>query len=138
MDAVSGLEVGTEIAWSYCDQMKVPRFLIINKMDRDNASYEKTLETVANFSNTRLIPVQLPWGEKESFQGVIDLISMKAYKGSGKDAVEIPADYREAAETAHLALVEASAEGDDSLLEKYLENGELSETEIVGWSKKYY
>jgi len=131
VDAVSGLEVGTEIAWNLCDQMKVPRFLIINKMDRDNASYEKTLETVANFSSTRLIPVQLPWGEKDAFQGVIDLISMKAYKGSGKDAVEIPPEYREAAETAHLALVEAAAEGDDSLLEKYLENGELSEAEIA-------
>lgn len=130
IDAVSGLEVGTEMAWKYCDNFNLPRALIINKMDRDNANFQKALDSVKEFSDTRLIPVQLPWGEKRDFQGVIDLLSMKAYKGVGNDEVDIPAEYLEDAETARLELVEAAAEGEDELLEKYLEEGELSSEEI--------
>jgi elongation factor G len=83
-DAVSGLEVGTELAWNYCDKFGLPRFLVINKMDRENADYKKAFDSVQNYSDTRLIAVQLPWGEKTSFTGVIDLLSMKAFKGAGK------------------------------------------------------
>lgn len=131
VDAVSGLEVGTEIAWNYCDKFKLPRFVLINKMDRENANFQKALASVQQFSETRLIPVQLPWGEKQDFIGVIDLLTMKAYKGNGKTAEEIPADKLDAAKQAHSALVEAAAEGNDSLLEKYLEKGELSPEEII-------
>jgi elongation factor G len=131
VDAVSGLEVGTEIACNYCDKFKIPRFLLINKMDRENASFQKTLESVQQFSEIRLIPVQLPWGEKQGFQGVIDLLTMKAYKGNGKTAEEIPAELLAAAKEGHSKLVEAAAEGDDTLLEKYLEKGELSSEEII-------
>lgn len=132
VDAVNGLEVGAELAWSYCTKFNLPRFLLINKMDRENANYQKALASVAEFSEIRLIPVQLPWGEKQSFQGVIDLITMKAYKGDGKaGAVEIPAEFKAAADEARAKLVEAAAEGDDSLLEKYLESGELSEAEVL-------
>jgi elongation factor G len=130
VDSVAGLEVGTEMALQYCDQFKLSRFLVINKMDRDNANFQKALASVQEFSELRLIPMQLPWGEKQSFQGVIDLLAMKALKGDGKSAVEIPAEYSKAATDAHLALVEAAAEGEDVLLEKYLENGELSNDEI--------
>jgi elongation factor G len=131
VDAVNGLEVGAEIAWSYCSKMNLPRFLVINKMDRENANYQKALASVAEFADIRLIPIQLPWGEKQSFQGVIDLITMKAYKGDGKTVAEIPAEFKAAAEEARAKLVEAAAEGDDSLLEKYLESGELSEAEVL-------
>ncbi|MCJ7624990.1 MAG: elongation factor G [Anaerolineaceae bacterium] len=130
IDAVAGLEVGTEQAWKYCDKFKLPRALIINKMDRDNADFEKALNTVKEFSDTRLIPVQIPWGEKQDFHGVIDLLRMKAYKGKENVEVDIPAEYLEAAETAHMELIEAAAEGEDELLEKYLETGELSSEEI--------
>jgi elongation factor G len=78
-----------------------------------------------------MLPLQLPWGEKADFKGVIDLLSMKAYKGDGKEIVDIPAEYQAQAEEAHLALVEAAAEGEDDLLEKYFENGDLSDQEIV-------
>jgi len=131
VDAVSGFEVGTEIAWNYCDKFKLPRFLIINKMDRENADYKKAFDSVQAYSETRLIAVQLPWGEKTSFTGVIDLLSMKAFKGTGKTAEEIPADLKAAAEEARTTLVEAAAEGDDTLLEKYLEGGELTAEEIA-------
>jgi elongation factor G len=131
VDAVAGLEVGTEIAWSYCDTFKLPRFLVVNKIDRDNANFQKALASVQEFSETRLIAVQLPWGEKAAFKGVIDLISMKAYAGDGKTAEEIPADLKPAAEEACTKLVEAAAEGEDALLEKYLETGELSPEELM-------
>ncbi|MDO9545863.1 MAG: elongation factor G [Pelolinea sp.] len=131
VDAVSGFEVGTEIAWNYCDKFKLPRFLLINKMDRENADYQKALSSVQNYSETRLIPLQIPWGEKTDFKGIIDLITMKAYAGIGNTPEEIPAEFKEAAETAYTELVEAAAEGDDALLEKYLEGGELSTEDII-------
>ncbi len=131
VDSVAGLEVGTEIAWNYCNHFNLPRFLIINKLERDNASFAKAVASVQEFTDIRLIPVQLPWGEKAAFQGVIDLITMKAFKGDGKTIVDIPADLRPAAEEAHLKLVEAAAEGDDSLMEKYFESGELTIEEIL-------
>lgn len=131
VDSVAGLEVGTEIAWQHADRLKLPRFVVINKMDRENANFQKALATVQEYSEVRLIPVQLPWGEKHGFQGVIDLLSMKAFKGDGKTSLDIPAEYREAADQAHVSLMEAAAEGEDSLLEKYLENGELTSQEIA-------
>lgn len=130
IDSVAGAEVGTEIALNYCDQLKLPRFIVINKMNRDNANFHKALETVQEISNVRLIPVQLPWGEKQEFKGVIDLLSLKAFPGDGKTATEIPADYTDEVETARMELIEAAAESEDALLEKYLEGETLSEEEI--------
>lgn len=131
VDSVAGMEVGTEIAWGYCETFKLPRFVLINKMDRDNADFKKALASVQEFSSVRLIPVQLPWGEKADFQGVIDLISMKAYAGDGKNPQEIPSGLRSAAEEARTRLVEAAAEGDDALMERYFENGTLTDEELI-------
>ncbi len=134
VDSVAGVEVGTELAWRYANQFKLPRFVVINKLDRDNASYEKayaSVEAYAQLYDMRLVKAQLPIGEKHGFKGVIDLIGMKAYLGTSKEGVEIPAEYKDAAEEAHLQLVEAAAEGEDSLLEKYFESGSLTHEEIV-------
>jgi elongation factor G len=131
VDAVNGLEVGTELAMDYAARFNLPRFLVINKMDRDNANFQKALQSVEEFSEVRLIPIQLPWGEKQGFNGVIDLITMKAYKGKGETAEEIPGEYKDAAEEAHIKLVEAAAEGDDALMEKFFENGSLSDEEVT-------
>jgi len=136
VDSVAGAEVGTEIAWSYCDRFNLPRFVVINKMNRDNANFRKALESVQLISNTRLLPVQLPWGEKADFKGVIDLLTMKAYAGDGKTATDIPAEFEAEAEAAYTTLVEAAAEGEDALLEKYLEAGELTAEEIVRGLRK--
>jgi len=130
IDAVSGREVGTEIAWGHCDEFKLPRFLVINKMNRDNANYQKALDSMVGISEARFIKIQLPWGEKADFKGVIDLLTMKAYPGDGKTAVEIPDEYKAAAEKAQTELIEAAAEGEDELLEKYLDSGELTPDEI--------
>jgi elongation factor G len=131
VDSVAGLEVGTEMALQYSEQFKLPRMLVINKMERDNANFERALQSVQDHIETRLLPLQLPWGEKANFQGVIDLLSMKAYKGDGKQVVDIPAEYQSQAEEAHLVLVEAAAEGEDELMEKYFENGDLTDQEII-------
>ena len=134
VDSVAGVEVGTEIAWRHCDNFKLPRFVVVNKMDRENADFAKTYKSVEQFAQTndaRLVKVQLPWGEKLEFKGVIDLISMKAYSGDGKSAQDIPSEYKNDAEEARMTLIEAAAEGEDSLLEKYLETGELSQEELL-------
>ncbi|MCJ7659493.1 MAG: GTP-binding protein, partial [Anaerolineales bacterium] len=131
VDSVAGAEVGTEIALSYCDEFKLPRFILINKMNRENADFRKAIASVQEISDARLIPVQLPWGEKQDFKGVIDLLTMKAYTGDGKVVGDIPTEYMDDAETARMELIEAAAEGEDELLMKYLEGEELSSKEIV-------
>jgi len=129
VDAVAGAEVGTEIALQNTDTFNLPRFVVINKMNRDNANFEKALQSVEAISERRLLPVQLPWGEKADFKGVVDLFKMKAIGEDG--ATDIPADLADAAEEARMALIEAAAEGEDALLEKYLEGEELSEEEVA-------
>ena len=134
VDAVAGIEVGTEIAWRYLDQFNLPRFIVINKMDRENADFEKVYAQVEEFiklHGKRAVKVHLPIGEKQNFKGVVDIIGMKAYMGDGKTTAEIPAELKEAAEKAHFDMVEAAAEGEDELMEKYLENGSLSDEEMV-------
>lgn len=136
VDSVAGVEVGTEIAWRYSEEYKLPRFVVINKMNRDNANFRKALDSVQLLSDSRLLPLQLPMGERQDFSGVIDLLSMKAYPGDGKEAVEIPAEYKDDAESARMELIEAAAEGEDALLEKYLEGEDLSSAEIINGLKK--
>jgi elongation factor G len=136
VDSVAGVEVGTEIAWRYAEDFKLPRFVVINRLDRDNANFAKALASVEEFSEPRLIKVQLPVGEKQDFKGVVDLISMKAYLDDGKKASDIPAEMKDEVEAAHTELVEAAAEGEDELLEKYLESGELTDEELLRGLKK--
>ena len=131
IDSVSGAEVGTEIAWQYCDHFKIPRFVVINKMNRDNANFNKALDTVRQVTDARLLRLQFPWGEKADFKGVIDLLRMKAFSGDGKISQDIPAEFQEEVEAARMEMVEAAAEGEDALLEKYLEGEELSPEEIL-------
>jgi elongation factor G len=131
IDSVAGAEVGTEIAWDYCDQFKLPRFVLINKMNRDNANFRKALDSVQLLSESRLLPMQLPMGERGNFQGVLDLLTMKAYVGESNKQQEIPAQYSDEVETARMELIEAAAEGEDALLEKYLEGEDLTPEEIL-------
>jgi elongation factor G len=134
VDAVAGIEVGTELAWRYADEFNLPRFIVINKMDRDNADFAKTYAAIKEFVEAhgkRVVQVHIPLGEKQEFKGVVDVIGMKAYMGDGKTTAEIPADLKDAAEAAHFAMVEDAAEGEDELMEKYLENGALTDEEMV-------
>ena len=132
VDSVAGVEVGTEIVWEYCNTFNLPRFIVISKMDRDNANFKKVLAEASDLSpDATFIPVQLPWGEKSEFKGVIDLFNMKARPAEGEAMEDIPSEFQEQAEEARIALVEAAAEGDDALLEKYLEGEELTADEIA-------
>jgi elongation factor G len=131
VDAVAGVEVGTELVWQYCDEMHLPRFVVINKMDRDNANFQRALESVQGLSkDVKLVPVQLPWGEKHDFKGVIGILSMRARSGAKGDISDIPPDYMNMARKAHVDMMEAAAEGEDVLLEKYLGGEELTNDEI--------
>jgi len=136
VDSVGGLEVGTEVALQYAETFGIPKIMVINKMDRDNANFQKALKSVQDEIDSRLIPMQLPMGEKADFKGVIDLVTMKAYEGDGKKVVEIPASLKAEADEARTQLVEAAAEGEDSLLEKYFENGDLTSEEIMQGLRK--
>ena len=134
VDAVSGIEVGTELAWRYADEFNLPRFFVINKMDRENADFEKTYAAIEEFvvaHGKRVVRVHIPIGEKQNFKGVVDVIGMKAYMGDGKVTAEIPAELMDAAKAAHFTMVEDAAEGEDELMEKYLENGSLTDAEMV-------
>ena len=131
VDAVAGVEVGTEVAWNYCDAFNLPRCVIINKMNRDNANFDIVLASIQEMSEARLLPIQIPIGAGQDFTGVVDLLTMKSYQGSGKEASEIPGDLVDDAETKRMELIEAAAEGADELLEKYLEGEELSADEIL-------
>ncbi len=134
VDAVAGIEVGTELAWRYADEFNLPRFVVVNKMDRDNANFEEAYAAIEAFIKARgkrALKIHLPIGEKAAFKGVVDVIGMKSYMGDGNTIAEIPAELMEDAKAAHFALVEAAAEGEDELMEKYLENGSLTDAEMV-------
>ncbi len=131
VDSISGLQVGTEIAWNYCDESNLPRLVVINRMKRENANWKSAIESVQKLTDKRLLKFQLPMNEKEAFAGVIDLLEMKAYLAGADSGVVIPEEFSAEAEAAHSELVEAAAEGDDALMEKYFEDGELTADEIV-------
>jgi len=139
VDSVAGVEVGTELAWRTAVDFGLPRLLLVNRMDRENANFAKTYEAAEEFVHAaggRLVKLQLPVGEKAGFKGVIDLLSMKAYLGDGKTASDIPADMKAAADEARSTLMEAAAEGEDALLEKYLDSGVLSDEELLRGLKR--
>jgi elongation factor G len=130
VDAVAGVEVQTEKVWSFANDYKMPRVLVINKLDRERSSFDRTLESIQTFFGRTAIPIQLPWGSEREFKGVIDLVRMKALSysadgdGKGKEA-EIPPDIADAAQKAHEVLVEMVAEGKDDLMEEFFEKGTL-------------
>lgn len=128
--AASGVEVGVELQWQFAEEESLPRMVFINKMDRDNADFERTLEELRNKFEARFVPLTIPMGAFTGFSGVIDLLSMKAYTASDTPS-EIPAEYLNMAEAARTELVEYAAEADDELMMKYLENEELTEEEVA-------
>jgi elongation factor G len=131
VDAVAGVEVGTMLAWEYAEVYQQPIIVTINKMDRDNANFERTLEDLRqSFPDYKFIPVMLPIGEQANFKGVINLLTKKAYYDQGSERSELPPDLVEIAEAGHTTLVEAAAEADTALIEKYFETNDLTFDEI--------
>jgi elongation factor G len=132
--AVSGVEVGTEKVWSYANDFRLPRVIFMNKLDRENADFEKTLDQLQKHFGHAVVPLQLPIGRESAFKGVIDLVEQRALifsdDGLKPQEQEIPADLRAKADTLREKLVEAAAESDDELLLKYLEGEPLEQEEI--------
>jgi elongation factor G len=136
VSGVTGVEVTTERVWKFAEQFHLPRILIANKMDRDRASFTRTFEALQKKFGKNVVPIQLPIGEEKDFHGVVDLIAMKAYKyatdGSGKyETVDIPADLQDEAASWRERLIEKVAEGDDTLMEKFFEQGGLSQEDLI-------
>ena len=122
IDAVAGVEVGTELAWEYARISEQPIIAVINKMDRENANYEVVLDQLrSQFDDYKFIPIMLPVGQQEDYKGVANALTQKAYLGDGAERSDLPDDYADTLEAAHMELMEAAAEADDDLLEKYFE-----------------
>jgi elongation factor G len=133
VSAVDGVEVQTEVAWELAVEAGLPRAIIVNKLDRERASFERTLGELVQAFGNQVAPLELPLGEEHDFVGVADLLSQKAYRyDGGSSAVEgeWPDDIHGKADPYREKLVEAVAESDDTLIEKYLEEGSLSEDEV--------
>ena len=134
VDSVDGVQIETEKAWRYLTEKNIPRIIFVNKMDKERANFNKAMENVKSRLNARLLPLAIPMGEGDSISGVIDIIGMKAVtpKGNGKDAQysDVPADLKDVALEIREQVMELAAEGDDKLIEKFLEGGELSDDEV--------
>ena len=129
--ASSGVEVGTEQVWSYCDAINLPRIAYINRMDRENVDFDKVVNQIQTKFGRKCLPVQLPIGAHTSFQGVIDLLKMKSYTGTAAKEGDVPEALKSQAQSLRDNLVESIAETEDSLLEKFLGGEELKQEELA-------
>jgi elongation factor G len=135
--AVGGVQPQSETVWRQATRYNVPRAAFINKMDRTGANFERVVEQIKERLGARPVAIQLPIGAEEHFEGIVDLIRMKAIywdsaaQGTAYEAREIPAELADAAESAREYMVEAAAEASEELMEAYLEDGELSQDQII-------
>ena len=131
VDAVAGVEVGTELAWDRLRDLDKPTIFFVNRMGRENADFNKAVESLTTtFLDGNIVPFQMPIGQGEDFRGVISLVSMKAFFGPEGKEGPIPPELLEEAEAARLALIEAAAEADDELIMKYFEGEVLTPEEV--------
>ena len=135
IDATAGVKVGTEKVWEFAEELSLPKIIYVSKMDRERADFYKVVEEVSNTFQAKATPIFLPLGAEENFQGLIDLVKMKAYiyekDGSGKfEQTDIPSDMSDQVEEWREKMIENVVEVDDELMEKYLEGEELSQQEL--------
>jgi elongation factor G len=134
ISAVAGVEVQTELIWKMADTYGYPRIVFVNKMDRENASFQRCLDQLQQLYGTRVVPFQLPIGEEHDFSGVVDLVTGKAYTygEEGKvQEVDIPDDMAAQVQEARDKVIEGAAESSDELMEKYLEGEELDDGDVI-------
>jgi elongation factor G len=136
VDAVAGVEVQTEKVWEFCDEYNLPRMIVVNKCDRDNASKDRALSSLEEAFGRGAVPVQIPMGMEKDFAGVISLLSEKACRyakdGSGKFKEEdVPAEFQDELSQAREKLIEMAAEGSDELMEKFFADGTLSQEDLI-------
>ncbi|PYV19657.1 MAG: elongation factor G [Acidobacteria bacterium] len=143
VDAVAGVEVQTEKVWEFADEFDLPRIIVVNKLDRDNASFQRALDSIAEVFGRAPIPIQLPLGAERDFSGMLNLISNKGYRferdGSGKfKEVESPEALRAQASQYREKLIERVAESSDELMEKYFAAGTLEGDDLIGGFRKAF
>ncbi|MCL4231935.1 MAG: elongation factor G [Dehalococcoidia bacterium] len=131
VDAVSGPEVGTDRAWQIAERLKLPRLIVVNRMDRENASFASVLAASQKRWGGKVAPLQLPIGAHDTFTGVVDLLHMKAYMGDRAEEAEVPPALRDEAESLRSSLIEAIVETDEDLMAKYFADEELTEEELA-------
>jgi len=136
VDAVAGVEVSTEKVWEAAQELSLPCIVALNRMDRERASLNRSLESLRGVFGRMVVPIQLPIGEEKGFRGVVDLVAMKALTfandASGKPVDgSIPGDMMGTAEAAREALIEMVAEADDALMEKFFDAGTLSQDDLI-------
>jgi len=130
VDAAAGVQVGTEIAWECADDAGSPRAFFVNRIDRENADFDAAVTKIREIFGNKCVPIQLPIGAQERFTGIVDLIAMKAFMGDKASEASIPEDLAQTALQYREQMIEAIAEADDDVINKYLEGEELSEEEI--------
>ncbi len=134
LNARSGVEVGTELLWEYIEQFETPTIFVVNQLDHEKADFEMTLEQARNRFGSRVLPFQFPVNQGTGFNAIIDALRMIMYvfpaSGGKPEKKPIPAEHLQRATDMHAALVEAAAENDDALMEKFFEAGNLSEDEL--------
>jgi elongation factor G len=141
VDGVAGVEVQTEKVWNFAIDFKLPRAIVINKLDRERADFQRALDSIQEVFGRAAVPIQMPIGSERDFSGVVDLVRMKAYTyspdgdGKGKEG-DIPGNLADAARKAHEALVEMVAEGNDALMEEFFEKGSLPAEHITDGLKQ--
>ena len=140
VNAVMGVEVGTDIIWEYTERFKTPMIFAISKLDDDNADFDKAVREAKNHFGNNVVVVQYPVQQGAGFHEIIDVLRMTLYKfkdtGGKPEKLPIPPEEKEKAETLHKELVEAIASNDETLMEKYFDQGELSEDEMKEGMKK--
>jgi elongation factor G len=134
--ATSGVEVGTTQVWEYCQEANLPRLIFVNKMERENADFFKTVNDIQAKFGQKCLPIQIPIGAQSDFQGIIDLLDLKSYTGSPPKEGEIPSSLEGQVNTFREKLIEAAAETDDALIEKYLGGEELTSEELRNGLRK--
>ncbi|MCL4242013.1 MAG: elongation factor G [Dehalococcoidia bacterium] len=130
VDAVSGPEVGTDRAWGIIDKLNLPRMIVVNRMDRENADFDAVLRRLQERWGHKVMPLQIPIGAHESFEGVVDLLHMRAYIGETAEEVPIPDHLVSRADELRAQLIEGIVETDEDLMAKYFADEELSEDEL--------
>jgi len=137
--AEKGVEVGTELTWQYSDERNLPRMVLINKLDRENTSFDNALKSLRDRFGLKVVPLQIPIGEQSGFRGVVDLVSQKGFTFEGGNKVQevaIPAELKENISSYREQLIESAVESDDAMMEKFLEGEELSDEEVLSVVKK--
>jgi elongation factor G len=131
IDAAAGVEVGTELTWGYAEDEALPRAVLINKMDRENASFDRAMASLSETFDAQFLPMMLPVGAEDDFAGVVNVLERKAYMGPKGEPAEVPAELADRVDELYTEIIEAAVEADEELMMKYFDDEEITADEIA-------